>query len=267
MKKVNLPKIRVVAQRLALSDLANAQAHVDGLGDEASKADYIRRNGAKWSAIKENLWNIGDLKCWYSEKHVELGLAEVEHFRPKLRVTGVNHPGYMWEAFRWQNYRVSHPLVNKRITDYQTGKLVGKGCYFPLQEGCPRATSLAEQNDEIQVLLDPTIASDCSLIEFDSSSGAAIPKYKKEDDEWLFKRADESIDFYYQNEGSWVAQREDIMKAVSSICDRLVNLKKKANFDQDEYDQAIDELAEYLDQYSDFTSAAEQVYREKAFGI
>ena len=97
--------------------------------------------------------------------------------------------------------------------------------------------------------------------------GAAIPKYTKEENEWLFERADQSIDFYYLNEGNWVADREDIMKAVSSICDQLVSMKKQDSYDQAEYDQALDDLAEYLDPYSDFTSADEQAYKEKAIGI
>jgi hypothetical protein len=266
LKPIRLSEIRRIAQTQALADLVEAQEHIKRL-DEEARANYIRNHWGKWSAIKEDLWNLGNLKCWYSEKRVELGLAEVEHFRPKLSVTGEQHAGYWWCAFKWQNYRLSHPLVNKRITDYQSGEVVGKGCYFPLQEGCPRAETEEAQGDEIPVLIDPTIASDCELIEFDSSSGAAIPKYTEDQNKWLFKRADESIDFYYLNEGTWVADREDIMKAVASICDRLIKMKSSGEYEQQEYSDAIDELQDYLNQYADFTSAAEQVVKEKGISI
>lgn len=266
MKLISLTEIRRIAQAQALADLAEAQEHINQL-DEEARANYIRNHSEKWSAIKENLWNLGNLKCWYSEKRVELGLAEVEHFRPKLRVTGVQHAGYWWCAFKWENYRLSHPLVNKRLTDYQTGKLVGKGCYFPLQEGCERAETEEDQDNEIPVLIDPTIASDCKLIEFDSSNGAAIPKFSKEENAWLFQRAYESIDFYYLNEGTWVADREDIMKAVGSICDRLIKMRSTGEYAQQEYTDSIDQLYEYLNLYANFTSAAEQVVKEKGINV
>jgi len=266
LKPVRLSEIRRVAQAQALYDLADAQDHINQL-DEEARSTYIRNHSEKWSAIKENLWNLGNLKCWYSEKRVELALSQVEHFRPKLRVTGVQHAGYWWCAFKWENYRLSHPLVNKRITDYQTGELVGKGCYFPLHDGCERAESALEQDDEIPILIDPAIASDCELIEFDSSSGTAIPKYKEEENAWLFQRADESIDFYYLNEGTWVADREDIMKAVGSICDRLIEMKSADEYEQREYNDAIDQMSEYLSPYANFTSAAEQVVKEKGINV
>lgn len=267
MKPIDIAQIRRISQAQARADLQAAQDHVNQLDDEEARSDYIRRNSAKWSAIKENLWNLGALKCWYSEKKVELGLAEVEHFRPKLRVTGVPHAGYWWSAFKWENYRLAHPLVNKRITDYQTGELVGKGCYFPLHPDCDRANAEADQDDEVPLLIDPIIASDCALIEFDSSNGAAVPAYKVEQDEWLFQRADESIDFYYLNEGTWVADREDIMKAVGAICDRILEMKSLENYEQDEYDDAINQLGDYLSPYADFASAAEQVLKEKRISI
>jgi hypothetical protein len=266
LKPIRLSEIRRIAQAQTLADLAEAQEHINQL-DEEARANYIRRHSGKWGAVKENLWHLGNLKCWYSEKRVELGLAEVEHFRPKLRVTGVQHAGYWWCVFKWENYRLSHPLVNKRITDYQTGEVVGKGCYFPLQEGCHRAETENEQVNEVPVLIDPTIASDCELIEFDSSSGAAIPKYTEEENSWLFQRADESIDFYYLNEGTWVADREDIMKAVASICDRLIEMRTSGEYEQQEYNDAIDKLDEYLSAYADFTSAAEQVVKEKGINV
>ncbi len=64
MKPIDVSQIRRVAQAQALTDLMDAQNNVNQLDDEEVRSAYIRRNYGKWSAIKENLWNLGDLKCW-----------------------------------------------------------------------------------------------------------------------------------------------------------------------------------------------------------
>ena len=270
MKPVPLTQIRRAAKKALLQALEDAQTAVDGLPegqDNGQKGKYIDNNSDKWSAIKEELWKLGNMKCWYSEAELECNLAEVEHFRPKKRVTGEHHCGYWWCAFKWQNFRISHPLVNKRLTDYQTGKVVGKGCYFPLRDGSPRAQNAAEQNAEEHVLLDPAVPSDCQLIVFDSSNGTPVPRYQEDADGWLNYRAKESIDFYHLDEGTWNASREDIMKAVGFLCDQLITMKESAPYDQNEYDQVIQQLYEYLNPYAEFLSAAEQVTREKGIDI
>ena len=266
MRPIPLSNIRRAANRETLVELSVVQNIINNLPDD-QRGKAIDDNSYKWSALKEDLWKLGDMKCWYSETNLECNLAEVEHFRPKKRVTGERHSGYYWCAFKWENYRIAHPLVNKRLRDYQTGKLGGKGCYFPLRDGCPRATCEEEQINEEPVLLDPVLARDCELIVFDSSNGVPIPKYTVSDDEWRHYRAIESIKFYHLDEGTWNAAREDIMKAVSNICDRLVELKAKTPFDCDEYDCVIDKLNEYLNPHAEFLSAAKQVLIEKKIDL
>jgi hypothetical protein len=266
MISIPLANIRRAASRKALDELSATQRIINALPDD-QRGKAIKGNSDKWSALKQDLWKLGDMKCWYSEANIECNLAEVEHFRPKRRVTGEHHPGYWWCAFKWENYRIAHPLVNKRLTDYQTGKLGGKGCYFPLRNGCPRATCEKEQIDEEPVLLDPVSVSDCELIVFDSSNGVPIPKYSGTEDEWHHYRAKESINFYHLDEGSWNAAREDIMKAVSNICDRLLDLKATTPFDANEYDRVLEDLNEYLNPYAQFLSAAKQVLLEKKIDV
>ena len=185
MRPIPLENIRRAARREVIDELSAIQNTINELTDD-QRRKAIDDNSDKWSALKEDLWKLGDMKCWYSESTIECNLAEVEHFRPKKRVTGERHPGYWWCAFKWENYRIAHPLVNKRLTDYQTGKLGGKGCYFPLRDGCPRATCEEEQIAEDPVLLDPVLARDCELIVFDSSNtdfyiavGAANTNWKQ----------------------------------------------------------------------------------------
>ncbi len=171
MIPIPLENIRRAARREVIDGLSATQDTINELPDD-QRSKAIDDNSNKWSALKEDLWKLGDMKCWYSETTIECNLAEVEHFIPKKRVTGERHPGYWWCAFKWENYRIAHPLVNKRLTDYQTGKLGGKGCYFPLRDGCPRATCEEEQINEKPVLLDPVLVSDCDLVVFDSSNGS-----------------------------------------------------------------------------------------------
>jgi len=266
MRPIPLANIRRAARRELMDDLSATQKSLNDLPDE-ERRKAIDDNSDKWSSLKPDLWKLGVMKCWYSESIIECNLAEVEHFRPKKRVTGERHSGYWWCAFKWENYRIAHPLVNKRLTDYQTGKLGGKGCYFPLRDGCSRATCEEDQIDEEPVLLDPVSVSDCELIVFDSSNGVPIPKYSETEDEWRHCRAKESINFYHLDEGSWNADREDIMKAVSNICDRLIKLKTKTPFDANEYERVLEYLNEYLNPYAQFLSAAQQVLIEKGIDL
>lgn len=266
MRLVPLDNIRRAASREVLEELSVAQEALDAL-PATERGKFISDHWPKWSALKQDLWKLGNMKCWYSEANLECNLAEVEHFRPKKRVTGTRHTGYWWCAFKWENYRISHPLVNKRLTDYQTGKLGGKGCYFPLKEGCDRATCSAEEVAEEIVLLDPAVASDCQLIAFDSSNGVPVPAISAEDDDWRHQRAQDSIDFYHLDEGTWNAKREDIMKAVSVLCNRVIELRSKDDYDVAEYDETVDQLAEFLGSYSEFLSAAEQALKEKSINL
>ena len=154
------------------------------------------------------------------------------------------------------------------MTDYQTGKIGGKGCYFPLRPGCTRATCEKGVPFEEPVLLDPVSASDCKLIAFDSSNGVPVSKYTKEEDEWRYIRAKDSIAFYHLNEGTWNAAREDIMKAVAQLCDRLIQLEESGQSNNDEYDQVINKLYDdYLNPYAEFLSAAQQAMAEKGINL
>lgn len=254
-------QLRRTIQQDDLDALNAANAHLQTL-DEQGRKDYISGNSAKWSAIKSELWNLGHLKCWYSEAKLQRDQGEVEHFRPKNKVAKVQHSGYWWRAFDWDNYRLAHPTVNKRVTDYLTGMLAGKGTYFPLKNEVDRATDRATEANEEPVLLDPCNHDECELISYDSSNGKPIPKYKAEDNEWLHHRAEMSIAFYHLDEGTWNAARQDLMKDVETLCDEIIaEYKKDPNGLR--YIELRGELLECLSPYAEFTSAAAQVAREK----
>ena len=187
----------------------------------------------------------------------------MEHFRPKKKIAKVAHTGYWWDAFDWTNLRLAHPTVNVRVTDYLTGKLVGKGTYFPLRDEAQRATDKAGEVNELAVLLDPTVVSDCRLLSFELSSGRPVPRYKKDEDEWKFQRAALSIDFYHLDEGTWIVDRKDLIDETSVLCDELIAVAAAVPRDDERYELLVADLLERVDHLAEFSSVALQVLYEK----
>ncbi len=88
-------------------------------------------------------------KCAYCEsKVVAQSHLEVEHFRPKKRVSDrPAHPGYYWLAYEWTNLYLSCKLCNGRYRDQPTreeptyGEAKGKYDQFPVEDESARAMS------------------------------------------------------------------------------------------------------------------------------
>jgi hypothetical protein len=224
---------------------------------------FIDDHEAECSAMRDALWEVGCAKCWYSEASLQQCEGQVEHYRPKKRLSGARHTGYWWRAFDWENLRLAHPTVNRRKKDYLTGKPAGKGSYFPLRDPASRAQDRAGEAREEPVLLDPVIPSDTRLICFSEESGGPRPRYRKEQDEWLHRRAEESIAYYHLNEGTWNARRADLMAAVRRLCEQLEVFAMQDPRDVVAYNNKIDEIVAYIDPFAEFSSACLQVVREK----
>jgi len=265
MRHVDLEQLRRVAKRALFDELAAAMDALGLMSTDQERRDYIEKNGSKCSAFLHPLWMIGFGKCWYSEAKLPADAGEVEHFRPKRKVwkSTPPHGGYWWKAFDWRNFRLAHPLVNKRRKDYSTEQQAGKGCYFPLRHEERRAMNAPGEAREEPVLLDPIVPQDCRLLCFDGNSGKPIPRYKREDDPdgWRHRRASDSINFYHLDDGTWNSQREDLMRDVSILCDRV--LEAAAKKDVTEYEKLLDEVAYFMHPFAEFSSAAAQVIREK----
>lgn len=255
---------RQLPRLIDLTDINNAKAEIAAL-PEGERGGFIDANGARWSALKSELWALGNMKCWYSEAVIQRQEGHIEHYRPKKKPHGLNgaaHPGYWWRAFDWTNYRVSHPTSNVRIKDYLTGVTVGKGAYFPLKEGDVRALNEASENLENPVLLDPTVKGDCRLICFDTNDGKPLPTFTEEQNNWKNQRAVESIAYYHLDEGTWNYLRKDLMDDVNKLCEKLLEAETAPNRDQDKCDELTDELIGYMDEHKPFTAACIQQIRE-----
>jgi hypothetical protein len=224
---------------------------------------FLDRNEVKCSAIRSALWAVGCAKCWYSEASLQEGEGQVEHYRPKKRLWGARHPGYWWRAFDWENLRLAHPTVNKRMTDYLTGRKAGKGSYFPLRNEKLRAKDESSEVQEEPILLDPTTPHDVSLISFSEDSGAPKPRFDEKQDEWLHRRAAMSIDFYHLDEGTWNAKRQDLMLEVGILCSRVEEAAAANPRDQQKYNHAIGELVTHINPFAEFSAACLQVVRDR----
>lgn len=245
-----------------LNPLAAASAAIGG-DDEVDWDTFLRKDPEYSRALRTGFWAVGHMKCWFSEAILQQGEGQIEHFRPKKRLTGVKHDGYPWRTFDWRNLRLAHSTVNLRRTDYLTGKRAGKGSYFPLQNPATRANNAAEEVNETPMLLDPTVPADTRLLCFDEASGAPCPRYNKDDNEWLHERADKSIDYYHLDEGTWNKQRADRMAEVRVLCNQLEALAVAVPRDEASYNQRIDEIVGYIGPFAPFSSACLQVVREK----
>jgi hypothetical protein len=134
----------------------------------------VAKGNAKWRPIKIDLENYTNRKCWYTESKNSGFPNEVEHFRPKGRITDGNDEVIHWYwflAFSPINYRLSCQFPNRLNVNPETGQTGGKGDKFPLLAssiglGSIHATCIDEIESEIPVLLDPCIEADTKLLAF-----------------------------------------------------------------------------------------------------
>jgi 5-methylcytosine-specific restriction endonuclease McrA len=111
-------------------------------------------------------------KCAYCESLIAADQpGDVEHFRPKGRVTATNstttpityveggitklHPGYYWLAYDWQNLLPACVDCNSPNTKKIPGKHMGKWNYFPVKGF--RAVRPSEEDKEDPLLINPVL--------------------------------------------------------------------------------------------------------------
>ena len=147
--------------------LVNRSAAFDQLVTHAERADYLKRHGS-WRTLKTWLSALSNGKCWYCESKSARAPFDVDHFRPKLKITvnGVTveqHEGYHWLAYDWSNFRLSCIVCNRPGSD--GADTIGKSNEFPLRDEAHRSVSAtAGHEDEEPRLLDPCDEDDCGLL-------------------------------------------------------------------------------------------------------
>lgn len=157
----------LIPERL-LKVAERAQQQLDRLPPTERPA-FIKKKSHIWRAFARYLAQMSYGKCWYSESPDPQSFFDVDHYRPKLeakRSTEVTDSGYEWLAFSWENFRLSAQRSNRVSKNEETDENEGKGNWFPLLDGSPKACwdDRCEQTER-PVLLDPVKKEDVRLLD------------------------------------------------------------------------------------------------------
>lgn len=190
----------------------------------------------KASDVVQQLRLLFTNKCAYCEMHL-LGDLEVEHFRPKGKVTGEKgHPGYWWLAHTWANLFPSCAHCNKRRSQHivsattslpefaqmlvqKAVKAHGKGNHFPIfgTRARTNACSLAAEEPK---LLDPTIDDPRQYLKWDATGPYSLVVPQRGDPNQV-DRALSSINVFALNRAQLVNARTQVLNDIKFQADQI----------------------------------------------
>jgi hypothetical protein len=157
----NLPPAVVAALANKHQELVN--------GSDAIKTSVIAAGNATWAQVKLTFENSSNRKCWYTESKNPGCVNDVDHFRPKGRMNddaGNLKFWYWFIAFDPENYRLSCQFANRPNVNQLLNGTGGKHQHFPLLNNQAHAATKATIVNELPVILDPCVETDCNLIQF-----------------------------------------------------------------------------------------------------
>lgn len=187
--------------------------------EKVSKAD---NGNTHWRPVKPFLEAASNRKCWYTESKNPGCVNDVEHYRPKGKITDGNGNILYWYwflAFKPSNYRLSCQISNRLNKNPVLGTTGGKDVNFPLLPGSPRATDLAGVVTEQPVILDPCSMEDTELLAF-QPDGRPVLSMRHTGDPVAREKVEQSklllnLDYPTFNEG-----RERLYNKIRSLIDR-----------------------------------------------
>ncbi|MFJ9477481.1 HNH endonuclease [Streptomyces mirabilis] len=172
--------------------------------------------------LRQALVDLVGSKCWYCETPVHGNNPDVDHYRPKSAIIGVDGPGYWWLAYTPSNYRLACGFCNSggSQTNGQSGRRT-KSNHFPLLDESTRATREAcDHAKESRILLDPADPRDAHLLGFDLDGHvrrrSGTPRSDAEISRSLC-RADETIRILDLNRELLVEDRKTTMGSVNKL--------------------------------------------------
>jgi uncharacterized protein (TIGR02646 family) len=199
-------------------------------------------------------------KCAYCEGNIESENGEIDHFRPKGRVSDndykpiPNHHGYYWLAYDWKNLLPSCTKCNqKRKWDKVKGQFTfGKKDLFPLKNEDSRVFKPTDNllNEE-PLLINPLEENPETHLNVDVETGimeAKTPAGQK------------CIDIFGLNDRDAILQgRIATLKIVALAVNRVTN--NTIEKDKSEGIKAILEILEYINGRKEFSLAARCLLR------
>ena len=166
-----------------LPPLTEAHQRLMAEPDPARRRTLIHEYRGRWVALRDAFEEFSNGKCWYVECRNPGTDNDIDHFRPKLRVSeDPTHPGYYWLAFNWRNLRLSCHRANRLRRNPEAPVTGGKGDHFPLLNPDRRARTPADDVvTEQPRLLDPTDPIDPTLIWFRPNGEVALSPLLRHD--------------------------------------------------------------------------------------
>ncbi|HLP48665.1 MAG TPA: hypothetical protein VK469_22175 [Candidatus Kapabacteria bacterium] len=255
IEKIEIPDGWEERAEKALRDIENLPA-----AERKKEVDKSRL----WAELKESLAKLSNYKCWYCETKNVRDDYHVDHFRPKNNIKdSVQHQGYWWLAFSWDNYRYSCTFCNCHRKDSESEVVKGKGDHFPLVDESKRCFSRSDDlTNESPLLLDPVKRGDPCLIIF-RQDGNAHWKYSKEENEIAFRRAEKSIELYHLNEIRLVEVRKKLHRKIKTLIDQGDEEFTNGNTP---LERTFKELIDLINEESEYSAAARSFlkgYRDK----
>lgn len=243
------------------SDVSTARKAVISEEFKKSKRQKI------WKELSPYLARLRKDKCWYSESKNSGSDKDVEHFRPKGAVAeDLDHEGYWWLAFDYQNYRYSCQWCNQRRVDTLNGTDGGKWDHFPVGGGF-RAQSEGDNCDDEEIeLLDPTDPHDWKLLTF-RPDGQPIPAKASGTREYA--RAEVSIWLYHLDRKEFVDDRRSLAGKVKRLIQYMETLRPQIAIPRMRqlYKEQEKELLRLIDRDSEYSAAALAYARSEIYKL
>lgn len=188
--------------------------------DAEERKRLIRSRRRVWVDFRAHFERIYGAKCWYTESKNPGTDDDIDHYRPKGALAGVDdHDGYWWEAFNWRNFRLSCHRANRLGTSPDTGDVHGKGSWFPLLDEADRCREPEDDLDrERPTLLDPTDPGDAAVLTFDQDGSVALVPGLEGDHE-AQRRFEDSREYLHLD---WPMFREERQRLFARIYSKVV---------------------------------------------
>lgn len=243
-----------------LVELRNMEA--DDRAEALGKASF-----SVWRMIVPLLRRISHNKCYYSERLLNFGVTDVDHFRPKNRVAkcdlpdGETHRGYWWLSLFASNFRLSAPQCNRLTEDAIVDIVSGKGTRFPVSgvRAVAEGDSLEAEN---ALLLDPLVATDPPLLKFDDLG--QVDAAAEDENSADYRRAKLSIRIYNLDNGELANLRGHYCARAKHLAQTLEELLEKEALTLSQRRQLVEtmiQLKELVRDDAEFVTAVRTTLR------
>lgn len=243
-------------------------AQVEAIDRAGATGYQFRADVYGADSVRASLSELFFHKCGYCEYPLARTDPNVEHYRPKSRVSEVpKHPGYYWLAYDWSNLLLACEFCNQLRREPPTRAITartraaGKADKFPLLDEARRAYSPdGEISLEEPLLVNPTVEEPSEHLTFDPSGR---PIYKS-------KKGKVSIEVYNLDSRQLNKQRRHVIARMT----RLLKLKNMAEMIPDQLarwqmlTEIKAEIRERTDNPAPYAAAARAVAKNpNAFGL